>query len=91
LNSGSKVELKKELNQCDFCNKLKEVKEIKDYYKNSRKSCANSKTLYKVSLVELTYESDYPTGTLVHEYMNLNFCPVCGRKINKEGEEKWKI
>lgn len=73
---------------CPFCEDLRKIKEINDYYRSTsqRRSVRESRTEYKVALVEESYEKsvDWCTGTVTHQQTDLNFCPVCGTKIEKE-------
>ncbi len=72
---------------CPFCEELKNAKEIEACYKNSRGSLKNTKTEYKVALITEHYdfqdEPDRCTGVHTGRHMELNFCPVCGKKIER--------
>ena len=73
---------------CPFCENLKKTKEEWTYFKETspRRSIQEARKEYKVALIEETYEEnvDYRTGLVTHQFMSLNFCPVCGRKIEKD-------
>lgn len=74
-------------NICPFCENLKKTKEDCIYFKNAspRRSIQESRKEYKVALIEETYKEavDYRTGLVIHQFMDLNFCPVCGIKIEE--------
>lgn len=75
---------------CLFCKELKLTKEIMDDHKKARNRPYETKTEYRVALVTQHYDNpnypDWCTGSHTHQSMELNFCPVCGRKIELEGE-----
>ena len=72
---------------CPFCENLKKTKEDWAYFQSSspRRCIQTARKEYKVALIEETYEEDmeYRTGLITHQFMDLNFCPVCGKKIEE--------
>ena len=67
-------------NACSFCERLKDCLERDEYDKNSERR-AVVKTEYKVSLIQEDYCDGHFTGRLTHRPETLNYCPVCGKKI----------
>ena len=76
-----------EIKACPFCENLKKTKEDWAYFQSAspRRCIQTARKEYKVALIEETYEEDvdYRTGLITHQFMDLNFCPVCGKKIEK--------
>lgn len=79
-----------DMNSCPFCKELKDNMDRHNYLVENRESLKNTRTLRKVALVEEHYDclSDpyWRTGNFVGQHHELNFCPVCGKKIIKEKE-----
>lgn len=75
-----------ETKKCPFCEQLKMVKENNDWYKKNSPRHKDSWHEYKVALVTESYckNVDWCTGTVTYQPEDLNFCPVCGKKIEKE-------
>lgn len=74
-----------ELKPCPFCNLLKQMKTIDARF--SRNS-ANEYNVYKAGLTQETYLNNERIGKITHQAFELNFCPVCGKKINQDKEDK---
>ena len=68
---------------CDFCKSLKRCKEDTEYY---RRETDKSTTEYTAALVSRNYLDGYPIGQFTHYGFQLNFCPVCGKKMDEEAE-----
>ena len=69
---------------CLFCENLKRTIESNEYYEIRNERRQKSRTEYKVSLVIERYTGnvDWCVGTTTHQRMPLNFCPICGEKID---------
>lgn len=72
--------------KCPFCEELQKLKDDERWYKENSPRHKDSWNEYTVSLVVETYEKDvdWCTGRFTQQAMKLNFCPVCGVKLNKE-------
>lgn len=73
------------IQSCTFCKHLNEVKQTDDYHiKNNKGRSGKTECHYRVSLVHETYYNGYYCGRVTYDTEPLNFCPVCGIKIEKE-------
>lgn len=70
--------MKQENNSCPFCEKLAKLKDDAEYYRRPGDTSVNT---YSVALVQNTFYGDIPTGKLTNYGYDLNFCPVCGKKM----------
>lgn len=62
--------------ECDFCNRLKKMKEIFD--ENKKEGYSDD---YKAALEhESYYNGEYCGGSTFHGF-DLNYCPCCGEKL----------
>lgn len=77
-----------DVNTCPFCKELKDDINRHDYFAESRENLKNTRTLRRVALVVEHYDCpSYPfwqTGNFVGQHHELNFCPVCGKKVLEE-------
>ena len=64
-------------NKCPFCKQLAQLKELNERF--------HTLSVYKSALVDVGYykqiDDDHCCGTTTFHF-DLNFCPVCGRKLN---------
>ena len=67
------------MNNCPFCNSLKNQREICEDFKREKNT-----TKFDVALVQNSYYNNFPTGSASTSHFELNFCPVCGRKVEKD-------
>ena len=62
---------------CDFCTFLKKTKDLYAYYAKP-----DYTEEYTAALVVNSYYKNISTGTCTYCNYKLNYCPVCGKKIN---------
>ena len=79
-----------ETENCPFCENLRKTKETHDWYRDNSPRHAGTRVEYKAALVTEQYEDrvDWCTGTTAYQQMPLNFCPVCGVKIDFATDNK---
>ena len=74
--------------KCPFCEKLAQLKDLDEYYAKP-----NCETEYTAALVENSYFNKNFCGQAAYHNFKLNYCPVCGKKLNetttneKQGEK----
>lgn len=78
--------------KCQACERIRQLKEQGEYYKDARKSKYKTVSICKFSLVTEDYydiegELEYG-GRASYNPTNIKFCPECGRKI-EENELIW--
>lgn len=68
--------------KCPFCEELAKTKDVCEHYKRKND---RSVTVYNAALVTDNYTEDmeYRTGRMVGNVMDLNFCPVCGKRLKE--------
>ena len=72
------------LNPCPFCEQLRKCTENDAWYKENSPRHKDTWTEYRVALVTEGYSKDYGhTGTVSYNPEELNFCPTCGKRIEK--------
>ena len=70
---------------CTFCNWLNEVKLCdKSFAKNNDGRTGETEYKYGVALVHETYYNGLRSGRSTHKTEQLNYCPVCGIKMEQE-------
>lgn len=72
---------------CETCDRIRQLKEQGEYYKNARQSKYKTVSVCKFSLVVEDYydiegELEYG-GRASYSPSNISFCPECGRKLEK--------
>lgn len=72
------------IHPCPFCKTFEMCKETNDWFRKNSPRHEGCRTEYKAALVTESYEKnvDYCTGTVTYGAEELNFCPVCGKKIS---------
>ena len=69
---------------CPFCEHLKEMKLSDAYYIEKRDGrTGETKCEYKAALVHETYYNGSFCGCTTYNAESLNYCPVCGNKIEE--------
>ena len=72
-------------NLCSFCTWLNELKDRVEYYsKPTKGKPGKTECKYGVALVHETYYNGSQCGRTTYNTEQLNYCPVCGIKL--EGE-----
>ena len=73
-------------NKCKFCEELSRIKEIAEEFKKE-----GHRDAYTVALVHEKYYAAFDgeifTGSSSFGDHELNFCPTCGKIINKENTD----
>ncbi|MCM1220845.1 MAG: hypothetical protein NC548_40800 [Lachnospiraceae bacterium] len=64
------------MKNCSFCKLLNRAIDNDEYYKKPHE--------YTVSLIARNYYDGYVCGQLTYESYPLNYCPVCGEKLDLE-------
>lgn len=64
------------MNDCTFCKELLKTIDDEEYYNNPHE--------HTVALISRRYFEGEVCGLLTHSSKPLNFCPVCGKKLNLE-------
>ena len=68
---------------CEFCEELKKLKEISDYYSTNNNRKNQYGTIYKVAIVSHTTCNGQETyGTCTYNSKPLKFCPTCGKDLS---------
>ena len=67
--------------ECEFCNKLKKLKEDEAYYKETNERHKEYEEEYDVALVSNTIYNGENVGRSTYYNFKLNFCPTCGTKL----------
>lgn len=68
---------------CPFCERARFIKEIQEY---SPKQGYTEQL--SAALVSETYHAGECVGTASYHGFELNFCPVCARRMNQTDKEK---
>lgn len=76
---GARVNENKQ--HCDFCEFLSCMKKVDKSEINWRQG---EKPMYKAALVHGYRRRGKNIGTMTHGTFDLNFCPVCGTKLEEE-------
>ena len=74
------------MENCTFCEELLKAIDNDEYY--------NKPHEHTVALISRYYYDGYVCGQLTHTSKPLNFCPVCGKKLNlneirKKAQDKY--
>lgn len=70
---------------CPFCKELEESKLSDEHFSQKRKGrLGETEYKYSVTLVHETYYNGFYCGRSTRYNGPLNYCPVCGIKIEKE-------
>ena len=72
------------MNECSFCELLRDVKERADRYASAYPSKGNEHSECKVALTIEDFCDSNLSRRISYNPRALNFCPVCARKIDKE-------
>lgn len=67
--------------QCDFCEFLSCMKKVDKSEINWRQG---EKPMYAAALIHGYQRRGKNIGTMTHGTFDLNFCPVCGTKLEEE-------
>ena len=61
---------------CEFCDEIESWKNVDRFSQNAR-------YIYKCRLTRETLINSRPSGTIEGKKHNVNYCPLCGRKITE--------
>ena len=73
----------KDMPTCPFCEQFEKFKRIEAEYMEMRRSQSGEATArYKAALIHELYYDGYCCGSTAYYTEKLNYCPVCGIKLN---------
>lgn len=73
---------------CPFCKQFDRFKQIEADCVQIRNSQSGKATaVYKVALIHELYYNGFCCGSAAYQTEELKYCPVCGDKIRKDGDD----